>query len=203
LNDDRSAVNFSYFHKLLLAADPFSVFRANFRGWKRNRPAPAEPPKRSRARHLTCKQREDIASGLQDSMIGPVSMTATASDSEAINYQNEIANVLEETGFDVEIDDARKNPSEPEITAGLEMIIKDETIRPVHALSVVRAFRRAGLTIATRINALRRNNMTLYIAVGPKEGAAAIPLPAAVTTVAWPSQSMTLLFAKWKKRFAL
>jgi hypothetical protein len=130
-------------------------------------------------------------------------MTATASDTEAVNYENEIANVLEETGFDVQIDNVKKTPSEPEMTAGVEMIIKDETIRPAHALRIVRAFRRAGVTIATKISALRRNNTTLYITVGPKQGAPATPLPTPLTAAVWQTQSMTLLFAKWKKKFAL
>ena len=179
-------MNLSYVHKRLLA-DPFSAIRLNFRAWRQKRHLNEAKPKRSRARHLTCKQREVIAESLQDSMIGPVSMSAAAADSEAVGYQSEIANVLEETGFDVEIDNAKKEEAAEGLPAGVEMTIKEATIRPIHAHRIVTAFRLAGVTIATKINALRRKNNTLYISIGPKESALATPAP---SSVAW-----------WKNRF--
>src|ERR1039457_200797 len=92
-------MNLSYLHKL--AADPFSAIRINFRRWRRKR----------RGRHLTVVQREDISTDLEDSITGPVSMKAAPSDREAVCYEGEIANVLEDTGFKVEIDNAeRKSP---------------------------------------------------------------------------------------------
>jgi hypothetical protein len=191
----------SYVHKLLLVADPFCAVRKNFRGWRNNLSRKQEAPERSRARHLTCRQREDISAGLQNSAIGPVSMTATGSNKEAVNYEAEIASVLKETGFAVEIDNATDKASEPGIAAGVEMIIKDQTIRPIHAFRVVDAFRRAGITIATKISGLRRKNDTLYITVGSKNAAAAVVLPAVITATAWQSKSMGLLLKKWKKKF--
>jgi hypothetical protein len=193
-------MNLSYVHKLLLAADPFSAIRTNFRAWKRNGKKSYGKPKRSRARHLTCKQRETIAAGLQDSTLGPVSLTATACDSEAVGYENEIANVLEETGFDVKIDNAPKEEPTEELPAGVEMTIKEATVRPIHALSIVTAFRLAGVTIATKINALRRQNNTLYISVGPKDALLAALSPTG-TAAAWQSKSMALVLAKWRDRF--
>ncbi len=82
-------------------------------------------------------------------------MTASASDKEAVGYQGEIASVLEDMGCEVEIDNAKTKASVQEIPTGVEMIIKEETVRPVHASRIVRAFRRAGVVIATRINAMR------------------------------------------------
>jgi len=193
-------MNLSYVHKLLLAADPFSAMRTNFHAWRRNRHANDQKPKRSRARHLTCRQREVIADGLQNSTIGPVSITAAASDSEAIGYQNEIANVLEETGFDVKIDNAIEEAPAQGLPAGVEMTIKETTVRPIHALRIVTAFRRAGVTIATKISALRRKNNTLYISVGPKESPLRVP-PSTLTVAAWQSTSTALVLAKWKERF--
>jgi hypothetical protein len=194
----------SYVQTLLLMADPFSAFRKTFRGWKKDLHAADGKPKRSRARHLTGKQREDIADGLQDSVIGPVSMTAAASDKEAVNYQGEIANVLEETGFAIEIDNTVVEKSDPAIAAGVEMIVKDQTIRPAHAFRIVQAFRRAGITIATRVSSLRRKNNTLYITIGAKDvsPAAGVPLTA-LTAAAWQARSMALVLGKWKKFFKL
>jgi hypothetical protein len=149
-------MNLSYLHKL--AANPFSAIRTNFRRWKKKR----------RGRHLTVVQRENISTSLEDSMPGPVSMTAAPSDREAVCYEGEIANVLEDTGFKVEIDNAERKSSERKPT-GLEMTIADKTVRPMHASGIVRAFRRAGVAIATRISVRRRKNDTLYIAVGPND----------------------------------
>jgi hypothetical protein len=91
-------MNLSYVQKLLIAADPFSATRTNFRGWKRKVKAKGGTPKLRkllRARYLTVEQREDISTELHDSMRGPVSITAAASDGEAVCYQGEIANVVE------------------------------------------------------------------------------------------------------------
>jgi hypothetical protein len=126
-------------------------------------------------RHLTLEQREEISAGLQDSATGPVSMTASASDKEAVGYQGEIASVLEDMGCEVEIDNAKTKASVQEIPTGVEMIIKEETVRPVHASRIVRAFRRAGVVIATRINAMRGKNDTLYVTVGANDEAALVP----------------------------
>lgn len=128
-------------------------------------------------------------------------MSAAASDKEAVGYQNEIAKVLEETGFDVKIDNESKEEPAEELPAGVEMTIKEATVRPIHALRIVSAFRRAGVTIATKISALRRKNNTLYISVGPKkESLLAGPSPIDAATD-WQSQSMALVLTKWKKRF--
>ena len=196
-------MNLSYVHRLLLATDPFSVFRTNFRGWRKNhaKGGLTSQTKRSRARHLTCKQREDIAAGLEDSMMGPICMTAAASDREAVGYQAEIANVLEETGFDVEIDNARRAAPEQELPAGVEMVVKDKTVRPAHAFRIVQVFREAGIAIATRVNGLRRKNDTLYITVGRKDVPPAVVLSMAQTAATWQLKSMALLRQKWKNRF--
>ena len=188
----------SYVQRLLLTADPFSAIRKTFGGWKKSLHAKDAKP-RSRARHLTCKQREDIADGLQDSAVGPVSMTAVESDKEAVNYEAEIANVLEETGFEIEIDNATVKKPDREIAPGVEMIVKDQTIRPAHAFQIVQAFRRAGITITTSINALRGKNDTLYITVGSKDASPAI-VPMTART-AGRSKSLALLLVKWKKKF--
>lgn len=120
-------------------------------------------------RHLTPNQREEISAGLQDSTTGPVSITAPASDKEAVGYQGEIASVLKDMGCVVKIDNARTETTAAEIPTGVEMTIKEETVRPVHASRIVRAFRRAGVVIATRVNARRRKNDTLYITVGAND----------------------------------
>lgn len=194
-------MNLSYVHKLLLAADPFSAIRTNFQGWRTKltaREGKKKQRKLSRDRHLTCTQREDISTNLQDSVAGPVSMTAAASDNEAVCYQDEIANVLEETGFEVEIDNAKRKSPEQEIPTGVEMTVKDKTAPPVHAYRIVRAFRAAGLAIATRINARRRRNDTLYITVGPK-GSAALVAPTISTAATW----RATLLEKWKIKFGV
>ena len=171
-------MNLSYVQKLLMAVDPFSSIRASFRSWRKKTPGDRledKKRKRLRRRHLTCRQREDISTDLEDSVTGPVSITASASDAEAVCYEDEIANVLAETGFEVEIDNAARKPAEEKIPTGLEMTVKDETIRPVHARRILHAFRHAGVAIATRINAMRRSNSTLYITVGSNAAPGAVP----------------------------
>ena len=148
-------------------------------------------------RHLTVEQREGISAGLQNSVTGPVSMTASAVDKEAVHFQGEIANVLEDVGCEVEIDNAKKSAFALEIPTGVEMTIKEKTVRPMHASRIVQAFRRAGVVIATRINARRRNNNTLYITVGAND-AAALVSPAIPTAATWQWKFLATLFAKWK-----
>ena len=173
-------MNLSYVHKLLLAADPFSAIRTNFRGWGKRLHAKEGKKKRRkllRGRHLTVVQREDISTGLQESMesmTGPVSITAAASDKEAVGFAGEIASVLEDSGFKVKIDNAKGKSPEQTIPTGVEMTISDETIRPRHVYRIVQAFRRAGVAIATRINARRRKNNTLYITVGSNDAPALV-----------------------------
>jgi hypothetical protein len=195
-------MNLSYVQKLLIAIDPFSAVRTNFRRWRKKISPDGRDKKRKRlrGRHLTCHQREDISTGLEDSVTGPVSMTASASDTEAVCYEDEIANVLEETGFEVEIDNAERKPPEQEIPTGVEMTVKDETIRPVHAYRIVRAFRAAGVTIATRINAMRRSNNTLYITVGSNVAPALVP-PTTRTAAKWQAKVLQTLREKWKTKF--
>jgi hypothetical protein len=148
-------------------------------------------------RHLTAKQREGISAGLQDSTTGPVSMTTAASDKEAVCYQGEIASVLEDIGCDVEIDNVKTKASAEEIPTGVEMTIKEETVRPIHASRIVRAFRRAGVLIETKINAGRQNNDTLYITIGSNDGPALVP-PAVPAVTTWKWKSLGALFAKRK-----
>lgn len=128
-------------------------------------------------------------------------MTAAASDAEAVSYENEIASVLEDTGFKVEIDNPKKKADQQEIPAGVEMTIADQTVRPRHASRVVEVFRRAGIAIATTINARRRKNNTLYITVGPKSEAT-LAQPLIPTAAIWKPKSATTLFAKWRMKFA-
>jgi hypothetical protein len=197
-------MNLSYVQKLLIAADPFSAARTNFRGWKRKVKAKGGTPKLRkllRARYLTVEQREDISTELQDSMRGPVSITAAASDGEAVCYQGEIANVLEETGFRVEIDDAKRKPSAQQIPTGIEMTVKEETVRPIHAYWIVRAFRRAGVAIATRINGKRRKSNTLDITVGSNAALGLVPV-ATRTEANWQLKVHRTLLEKWKMKFA-
>lgn len=194
----------SYVQKLLLAADPFSAARTNYRVWRRKLKAKGGTPKLrqlSRGRHLTVEQREDISTELQDSMIGPVSITAVASDREAVCYEGEIANVLEDTGFTVEIDNAKGNLSAQQVPAGIEMTVKEETVRPIHAYRIVRAFRSAGVAIATRINGSRRKNNTLYITVGPNAAPVLVPLTTR-TAAKWRLKVRRILVEKWKMKFA-
>jgi hypothetical protein len=188
-------MNLSNVQKLLLAANPFTALRANLRGWRKKLHA-----QRLRGRHLTVIQRENISTELQESMTGPVSMTATATDREAVCYEGEIANVLEDTGFSVEIDNAERKAPEPKIPAGVEMTIADETIRPAHASRIVRAFRSAGVGIATRINPMRRKNNTLYITVGPNDAPGLVPAIKIAAT--GQSNARAALLKKWKARFS-
>jgi len=197
-------MNLSYVQKLLIAADPFSAARTNFRGWKRKVKAKGGTPKPrrlSRGRHLTVEQREDISTELQDSMMGRVSITAAASDREAVCYESEIANVLENTGFKVEIDNGKRKPSAQRIPTGVEMTVKEETVRPIHAYRIVRAFRRAGVPISTRINGKRRKNNTLYITVGPNAAPGIVPLTSR-TAAKCQSKVLRALLEKWKMKFA-
>jgi hypothetical protein len=145
-------------------------------------------------RHLTSEQREDISTGLQDSATGPVSITAPASDKEAVVYQGEIASVLEDMGCEVTIANAKTAASVQEIPTGVEMTIKEETVRPVHASRIVRAFRRAGVVIATKINARRRQNDTLYITVGSSDSPGVLPA-ATPDAPKWPWKSLTQIFS--------
>lgn len=146
-------------------------------------------------RHISLEQREDISAGLQDSVTGPVSMTAAASDKEAVCYQGEIASVLEDMGCEVEIDNAKRKAPAQERPTGVEMTIKEETVRPIHASRIVRAFRQAGVVIATAVNARRRQNDTLYITVGPKDVPALVP-PAIPTAAVGRWQSLAKLWSR-------
>jgi hypothetical protein len=197
-------MNLSSAHKLLLAVDPFSAVRTHFRGWKKGASAKGgkkKRPKLLRGRHLTIDQRAHISAGLQDTITGPVSMTAAPTDKEAVCYQGEIASVLEDTGFNVEIDNVKGDSSAQKIPTGVEMTIADTTIRPSHAYRVVQAFRRAGVAIATRINGKRRKKNTLYITVGPND-APALTLPTIRKAAAWRSKSLATVLAKWKMKFS-
>jgi len=194
----------SYVQKLLLEADPFSAVRTNFRIWKRKFKIKAGTSKWRnplRGRHLTVKQRGDISTELQDSMTGPVSMTAAASDREAVCYEGEIANVLEDTGFKVEIDNATPKQSAEKVPTGIEMTVKEETVRPIHAYRVVRAFRSAGVAIATRINGKQKKNDTLYITVGPNSAPGLAP-PITGKAAKWRLGVRQTLLEKWKGKFA-
>lgn len=198
-----NGMNLSYVQRLLLAADPFSATRTIFRGWRKKLSAKGEKKKqrkRLRGRHLTVVQRKDILTGLQDGVTGPVAMTAAASDREAVCYEGEIENVLKETGFTVEIDNAERKSPEQETPTGVEMQIKEETVRPVHAYRVVTAFRHAGVAIATRINGRRQKNDTLYITVGPNGSPTRVP--SIRTTATWQLKSSITPLDKWKMKFA-
>ena len=128
-------------------------------------------------------------------------MTAAASDKEAVCYEGEIANVLEDMGFEVEIDNAKRKSPAQEIPTGVEMTVKEETVRPIHAYRIVRAFRRAGVAIATRINGKRRKNNTLYITVGTDDAPGFVPLITG-TAAKWRSKVRRTLLKKWKRKFA-
>jgi hypothetical protein len=197
-------VKLSYVHKLLLAADPFRAARTNFRIWKTKSKAKGATPKLrsvSHERHLTVEQRKDISTELQYSTTGPVSMTAAASDREAVGYEGEIAKVLEDTGFPVEIDNAKRKPSAQQLPAGVEMTVKEDTVRPIHAYRIVRAFRRAGVTIATRIDRRGRKNNTLYITIGADDAPGLVPLITG-TAAKWRLKVRRTLLKKWKRKFA-
>ena len=119
-------------------------------------------------------------------------MTAAASDKEAVCYEGEIASVLEDTGCKVEIDNAERKAPEQETLKGVEMTIAEATVRPIHASRIVRAFRHAGVAIATRINARRRKNDTLYITVGPND-APSTKAGQNNTPATWQSKSLSIL----------
>jgi hypothetical protein len=196
-------MNLSYVQKLLIAADPFSAARTNFRAWRTKHKAKGGTPKLGRLsheRHLTVEQRKDISTELQYSTIGPVSITAAASDREAVGYESEIANLLENMGFKVEIDNAKRKPSAQQIPMGLEMTVKEKAIRPIHAYRIVRAFRSAGVAIATRINGRRLKNDTLYITVGPDDAPGLVPLITGTATK-WRLKARRTLLKKWKRKF--
>lgn len=197
-------MNLSYVQKILLAADSFSAARTNFRVWRTKHKAKGDTTKLRRLsheRHLTVEQRKDILTELQYSTIGPVSMTAAASDREAVGYEGEIANVLEDTGFPVEIDNAKRKPSAQQVATGIEMTVKEQTVRPVHAYRIVRAFRSAGVAIATRIDGKRRKNDTLYITVGHDDAPGLVPLITG-TAAKWRLKVRRTLLKKWKGKFA-
>ena len=156
-----------------------------------------KPPELTSERHLTEEQREGISAGLQDSTTGPISMTAASSDKEAVCYQGEIASVLEDAGCEVEIDNSKKKVSVLKIPAGVEMAIKEETVRPIHASRILRAFRRVGVAVATKINARRRKNDTLYITVGAND-APGLVSPRIPTAAKGHWKSLAALFAKQK-----
>jgi hypothetical protein len=191
-------MNLSYLRKLV-AIDRFSAIRASFRNWKGKFTA-KDGKKKRRGRHLTVTQRKGISTGLEDSSTGPVTMTADASDREAVCYEGEIANVLKDTGFKVEIDNAKGKPSAQEVPTGIEMTVKEETVRPIHAYRIVRAFRSAGVSIATRINGTRRKNNTLYITVGPDSAPGLVPLTTG-TAAKWRLKVRRTLLEKWKMKF--
>ena len=132
--------------------------------------------------------------------MGPISITAAASDKEAVRYEGEIADVLESTGFDVNIENAKTEVFEQQIPSGIEMTIKETTVRPGHAYWIVRAFRSAGLAIATRINGKSRKNDTLYITVGPNDATTVVP-PTITTAAKWRSQVLKTVLKKWKMKF--
>ena len=95
-------------------------------------------------------------------------MTASSADPEAVHYEGEIASVLEDVGCAVEIDNASTTASIREIPAGVELTIKERTVRPGHAYRIIDVFRRAGVMLAAKINGRRHKNDTLYISVGPR-----------------------------------
>jgi hypothetical protein len=187
-------MNLSDVQKLLVTADPFTAVRRSFQGWKKKQRV-------SRGRHLTVKQREEISGDLKDAAIGPVSMRADSSDREAVCYLGEIENVLKDAGFEVEVDNAKRKPLENQIPTGLEMTVKDATVRPIHAYRIVAAFRHAGVVIATRINKRRKQNNTLYVNVGSNEAPVVGP-PVIPTGTAWQSKVWATVLNKWKKKFA-
>ncbi len=122
-------------------------------------------------------------------------MTATASDPEAVGYEREIASVLEDTGFKVDIVNLKGSSAAEEIPAGVEMTVADPTIRLNHAYRILRAFRRAGIALVTKINARRRSKDTLYITVGPND---APDYVAATAGGRW--HSLAMLLTKWKTK---
>ncbi|MDQ2659907.1 MAG: hypothetical protein M3Y03_05755 [Verrucomicrobiota bacterium] len=140
-------------------------------------------------RHLTPKQQGEIAVDLQGATAGPISFTAASADSEAVCYEVEIANVLQKAGCEVEIHNASVAVGD-EISPGLELTIKEETVRPIHASRVVSAFRRAGMALTMRINQRRQNNDTVYINVGANDAPVLVAPPTSETTL-----------RKWKMKF--
>jgi hypothetical protein len=154
---------------------------------------PNQIPHSTGDRHITSEQRDEISEHLKDSVPGPVSMTATASDQEAVGYEHEIASVLEDTGFKVDIVNVKEKPAAAEISAGLEMTVADETIRLSHAYRILHAFQRAGLALVTKINPKRQSNDTLYITVGSNDAPAS-------AKAGWQRRPAAILLAKWKMK---
>ncbi len=153
-----------------------------------------QTPQPTGDRHITLDQREEISEQLKDSTPGPISMTATASDPEAVGYEREIASVLEDTGFKVDIVNIKGSSAAEEIPAGVEMTVADQTVRLSHAYRILDAFRRAGIALVTRINAKHQSKETLYITVGPNDA----PDSAATAGGRW--QSPAILLTKWKTK---
>lgn len=127
------------------------------------------PPTPSEDRHLTPKQKSDISTDMHGTTDGPpVIISAAPSDKEAVSYEGELADAFADIGCDVEIDNAKENALASQTPQGVEVTIKETTIRPIHSSRIVSAFRRAGVAIKTRINGSRKSRTTLYVAVGPK-----------------------------------
>jgi hypothetical protein len=127
------------------------------------------PPTSSEDRHLTSKQKSDISTDMHGATDGPpVIMAAAPSDKEAVCYEGELAGALVDMGCDVEIDNAKKSAFAPQTPKGVEVTVKETTVRPIHSSRIVSAFRRAGVAIRTRIKGSRKSSTTLYVTVGPK-----------------------------------
>ena len=128
-----------------------------------------QPPTSSEDRHLSPKQQSDISTAMHGATDGPpVVITAAPSDREAVCYEGELADAFVDMGCDVEIDNAKEKALAPQIPEGIEVTIKETTVRPIHSSRIVSAFRRAGVAIKTRINGSRKSKTTLYVTVGPK-----------------------------------
>jgi hypothetical protein len=123
----------------------------------------------SEDRHLTQKQKSDISADMHGATDGPpVIMAAAPSDKEAVCYQGELAGAFVDMGCDVEIDNAKNNALATPTPKGVEVTMKETTVRPIHSSRIVSAFRRAGVAIKTRINGSHKSRTTLYVGVGPK-----------------------------------
>lgn len=127
-------------------------------------PADADLPDRS----LSREQRTEIIATLEQSPKGPVVLETAQTDSEAVQFEGQISEALAESGFEVKIANALETHRVGQ-PSGVILTIANDTLRPRHAGRILRAFRRAGLAIATRINPRRRKKDALYITVGPKE----------------------------------
>jgi hypothetical protein len=128
-----------------------------------------QPATSSEDRHLSPEQQSDIATAMHGATDGPpVVMTAAPLDKEAVCYERELADAFTDMGCDVEIDNSKEKTRASQIPEGIEVTIKETTVRPIHSSRIVSAFRRAGVAIKTRINGSRKSKTTLYVAVGPK-----------------------------------